>query len=103
MVLRLPRVCPRSKFVTSFKLPPNLVNFLFRQLQRQYQNACPKHLLWTLYYLKTENVGEENIAISLGTNRATLRHYVELTLHRLDAILPDVCSVSGKMLFHSQF
>lgn len=89
-VLRLRRTCTLAQFKASFKLPANLVEFLFRKMIAQGFPVRPKHLLWTLYYLKTENIGENNIAVSLGTNRNTLRLYVELTLNRLDDVLPDV-------------
>lgn len=89
-VLRLPRTCSLLKFKVSFKLPPDLVDYLFRKLKRFYPHSRPKHFLWALYYLKTDTLGEENIAIALGTNRATLRAKLWLTLENLDSVLPEV-------------
>jgi hypothetical protein len=90
VVLRLRRPCPLSKFKSAFKLPPQLVDFLFRKVKKSYSTCRPKHFLWTLYYLKTSMLGEESIATALGTIRSTLRLYVELTLKWLDATLPEV-------------
>lgn len=89
-VLRLRRACPLGKFKAAFKLPPRLVDFLFRKIKKSYADSRPKHFLWALYYLKTTLIGEEIIATTLGTNRSTLRLYVELTLKRLNAVLPEV-------------
>lgn len=83
---------PISLFKKSFKLSPILVGKIFQLLRVRFAFTRPKHLLWTLFYLKTSTVGEELIALNLGTNKKTLRQYLIQTLRCLDIVLPDVCS-----------
>jgi len=76
-------------FKQMFKLPPNLVQGLFALIRNSFPFVRPKHLLWTLFYLKTTAVGEDVIAITLLTNKKTLQQYVLETLTCLDRSLPD--------------
>jgi len=51
--------------------------------------VTPVDFLWTLYYLKSRNPNETQIALSLGTNPQTLRSHVVNTLNCLNDALPE--------------
>jgi hypothetical protein len=79
-------------FISLFKLPPAAVEKLFRRLRLNPNTApSPKHLLWTLYYLKTTMTGEDAIAIALRTNKKTLRERVTDCMNCIIESLPEVC------------
>lgn len=86
-------ILPQSTFKQLFKLPPALVEVLFNLLVRSYSFCRPKHLLWSLHYLKTTTVGENLIAVNLRTNKKSLRQYVIQTLTLLERVLPKVCHI----------
>lgn len=72
-----------------FKLPPKLVEKVFNLIQSHY-SCQPKHLLWTLFYLKSSDSDDNYIALSLRCDIQTLRKHVYETLDRLIEILPKV-------------
>jgi hypothetical protein len=76
-------------FKEIFKLEPTVVDVVFETILKNYR-CLAKHLLWSLYYLKTKNSNEAEIAVFLRTNRKTLRIHVIETLTKLVSSLPNV-------------
>jgi hypothetical protein len=86
----LNRVLSVTSFCTAFKLHPSIVDTLFAVLLKKQFQCRPKHLLWTLHYLKSHNTCESEIALLLKTNRKTLRDKVSEVLSCLLQALPQV-------------
>jgi hypothetical protein len=82
---------------SNFKLSVVLVELIWRKLYYSYPNILsPKHLLWTLHFLKSRNPYHSEIATFLHTNIKTLMQYVMKALVFLLLLLP-------KCDFYSRF
>ena len=79
-----------TTFKSFFKLTPRLVDVVWKKLISTTEHCQQKHLLWTLYYLKTQNSNDTEIAAVLSTNRETLMLKVESTVRQLFQALPEV-------------
>lgn len=79
-----------TSFKSFFKLTPRLTDVVWKKLNSTCDDCQQKHLLWTLYYLKTQNSNDSEIAAVLSTNRVTLMLKVEQTVKQLAQALPEV-------------
>lgn len=77
-------------FTDIFKYSAALVDYLFQIVAKRFPFIRCKHLLWALYYLKTRNTNEREIAALLNTNTKTLRIHVVEVLSYMEASLPEV-------------
>jgi len=77
-----------SDFRHHFKLPPCLVEYVWRRLLSQY-DCEPKHLLWTFHFLKSRNPDGKGIASLLHADIRALKRQVVRTLRILIKILPE--------------
>lgn len=78
-------------FKTFFKLRPFLVEKVFNKLRRSNgAGVSAKHLLWTLFYLKTRTPDETSIAQSLSIDKGTMVDRVFDTLAKIRKLLPKV-------------
>jgi hypothetical protein len=77
------------QFKLYFKMDPHLVQIVLSKVLKEFPCSA-KHLLWTLYYLKTKNTNDNEIAAVLGVHRNTMRLHVIETLRKLLQVLPEV-------------
>jgi hypothetical protein len=89
IVFQKKKIMSKSEFKKKFKLNYKLVNEIFKKVAAF--NISRKHLLWTLYYLKTFTESEEDIALALRIDLRTMQSNVMKTLKCLQVALPRVC------------
>jgi hypothetical protein len=91
-VLKHEKKLSPSQFRYHFKLQICLLEYLWKRLTSHFQ-CDPKHLLWTLHFLKSKDPNEQGIASILNTDKKTLRLHVVETLEKLLKALPKVCII----------
>lgn len=95
MVLSKRRVISEAAFKLNFKLNTKLTEIIWRRLNATggNQNLNPKHLLWTLYLLKTSNPNHQQVAMALHTSYKTMKKHCCKTIKLLDQSLPNVWKI----------
>ncbi len=89
-ILNRRRSLSQIQFKMFFKLEPDLVQILYSKIVQEFPCSA-NHLLWTLYFLKTKNTNDKEIAVVLGIDIDTLHRHVVSTLRILVRVLPQVC------------
>ena len=88
IVFEKKKIMTQKEFKKKFKLSSKLVNEIFKKLEPY--KISRKHLLWTLYYLKTFTESEEEIALALRIDLRTMQSNVMKTLKCLQLALPSM-------------
>jgi hypothetical protein len=89
-ILHFERELSDREFMSYFKMPVSLVQYLWKTLQSSF-HCRPRYLLWTLHYLKSRNPSELEISRILGTTVKTMKIRVTITLRQIFHLLPNVC------------
>jgi len=82
-------ICNRN-FKRFFKLSDRLVNLVYNKILSRGFHCEKAHLLWTLYYLRTINTNDDEIAATMSTSTKNMKIHVKNTLQILMKALPDV-------------
>lgn len=62
------------KYITFFGVSPNVCAVAWKLLKRKPQGSQPKHLLWSLLFLKTYNKEHVNASLA-GADEKTFREW----------------------------
>jgi hypothetical protein len=92
-ILRKGRINNEKEFKSFFKLSISMIDFVWKKLKSSNFANSPKYLLYTLYFLKTTNSRDFEIAQTLGIHVQTLKLHVTRTMEQLITILPGVCCI----------
>lgn len=76
--LKLSRLTGLRRFKNFYGVSPNICGIIWNMIESNVPESCePKHLLWTLCFLKQYNSDSTNSAI-FGADEKTIRKYVWL-------------------------
>jgi hypothetical protein len=68
-----------------------MFDYVWTTLKESYpERFQPKHLLWTMHFLKTTSTNIQEISTLLGTTQKTLKIHVKVVLQHLMNLLPEV-------------
>jgi hypothetical protein len=96
------KLCPLSTAKVWFKLGMihDNVNSIYVTNDRQVicwnNDMLPKHLLWTLHYMKNY-LPEDETAVLFGTSNKTFRKYFWATVHFLNLLCNDLVSTNDNI------